>query len=161
MKYQQGDLIDLFKKGQFDLILHQCNCFGIGAGIAHYLFQEFPVIKQSYEYDSQTLFGEIDFHETPYGTIVNCFSQFKPGGCSLAGIDSFRTRCAVLESNLKTLNGYSEFKGRKIGLPLIASGLASYGAIKKNKTDLEYFQEYIAPIVEKSLTNLDVTIVYR
>ena len=43
MKTVRGDLIELAKEGEFDLIVHGCNCFcTMGAGIALQIAREFP-----------------------------------------------------------------------------------------------------------------------
>lgn len=49
------DLIDLAKNGNFDVIIHGCNCFcTMGAGIAKVIKQEFP---EAYLPDLQTEVG--------------------------------------------------------------------------------------------------------
>jgi len=45
-----------------------------------------------------------------------------------------------------------------LGIPLIASGIAAELTKKKNKTDLEYFKEYIADIFND--IPADITVVY-
>lgn len=72
--------------------------------------------------------------------------------------DTFENRCYALRQCLKELTGLA--KDKKIGLPLIASGLAACKKRKKELTDLEYFKRYIAPIVEEELKDLDVTVYY-
>lgn len=43
MKTIRGDLINLAKNGEFDVIVHGCNCFcTMGAGIALRIKEEFP-----------------------------------------------------------------------------------------------------------------------
>lgn len=43
MMYVNGDLIKLANHGDFDIIIHGCNCFcTMGAGIAKAIKQEFP-----------------------------------------------------------------------------------------------------------------------
>ena len=162
MKYIKGDLIELFKQGEFDIIAHQCNCFSIfGAGIAKRLVEEFPAIelqdKQS-DYSSIDRFGTIDdilVRASGYRTIINIYSQYRPGGCTLTGIDSFEVRLGALENCLYQINKNN--KGLKIGLPLLASGLAKK---KSNLDDLSYFHSFILPSVKKCLRDMKVTIVY-
>lgn len=157
MKYIQGDLIQLFKQGEFDLIAHQCNCKGLfGAGIAKQLVKEFPI---AYEVESHfkavTLYGTNIAFETEYGFIINMYSQFNVGDCTDTGIDSFEVRLGALENCLNKINENN--KGATIGLPLIASGLARK---KSDLDDLSYFNSFILPSVKKCLKNMDVTIVY-
>jgi O-acetyl-ADP-ribose deacetylase (regulator of RNase III) len=43
MKVTEGDLIKKAKEGEFDLIVHGCNCFcTMGGGIAKGIKREFP-----------------------------------------------------------------------------------------------------------------------
>ncbi|RYF46165.1 MAG: phosphatase, partial [Cytophagaceae bacterium] len=43
MQIEQGDLVQKAKVGEFDVIVHGCNCFcQMGAGIAKTIKQVFP-----------------------------------------------------------------------------------------------------------------------
>lgn len=162
MKYIQGDLIQLFKQGEFDLIAHQCNCKGLfGAGIARLLAKEFPVIAYEVEshFKAVTLYGTNIAFETEHGFIINMYSQFNVGDCNKIGIDSFIVRLAALKGCLININTY--YRGLTVGLPLIASGLAADQIRKGTMPDLEYFQKYIESTVEESLPDMDVKIVYQ
>ena len=56
MKIIQGDLVAMAQQGQFDVIVHGCNCFcAMGAGIAKSIRRAFP---QAYEADLKTRKGE-------------------------------------------------------------------------------------------------------
>lgn len=161
MKYIQGNLIDLFKQNEFDLIAHQCNSFGVmGSGIAYALLTQFPSINPPVPNITiaTKLFGTIETFDTGYGTIVNMYSQFYPGKCEYTGIDSFDARVGALKSCLKQIQ--KQFPKQKIGLPLIASGIAANLRFKKEMDDLEYFKTFIAPVVMKQLYDMDITIVY-
>lgn len=158
MKYIKGDLIELFKQGEFDIIVHQCNSVGVmGAGIAKVLAKEFPQINVEVTGVGQavSLFGTYEYFETEYGHIINMYSQFNTGKCKEVGIDSFEVRLGALENCLYQINENN--KGLKIGLPLIASGLAKK---KSNLDDLSYFHSFILPSVKKCLRDMKVTIVY-
>ena len=72
--------------------------------------------------------------------------------------DTFENRCFALKEILNAVN--HNFKRLRIGLPLIASGLAADKRLKGTMTDLEYFKKYIAPVVEEELKDLDVTVYY-
>lgn len=53
MKKIKGDLIQLAKNGEFDIIVHGCNCFNtMGSGIAKQIADNFP---DAYEVDRRTL----------------------------------------------------------------------------------------------------------
>ena len=56
MKVIKGDLIKLALQGEFDVIVHGCNCFcTMGAGIAKSIKQTFPM---AYEADLKTIKGD-------------------------------------------------------------------------------------------------------
>lgn len=158
IRFIKGDLIELFKQKEFDLIAHQCNCIGVmGAGIAKALAQEFPQIDLEVNGVGQAvkLFGTYEYFDTEYGHIINICSQFNVGQCRPVGIDSFEVRLGALENCLNNIN--EEFSTQHIGLPLIASGLARK---KSDLPDLSYFHSFILPSVEKCLKDMKVTIVY-
>ena len=84
MKTIYGDLIHLANDGDFDIIVHGCNCFcTMGAGIAKVIKAAFP---QAYEADLATprgdraklgtcSFAEIERDGTPL-IVVNAYTQF-------------------------------------------------------------------------------------
>ena len=56
MKIITGDLISLALAGEFDVIVHGCNCFCVmGAGIAKQMFKTFP---EALAVDRQTTKGD-------------------------------------------------------------------------------------------------------
>lgn len=56
MKYVKGNLIDLAEQGEFDIIIHGCNCFcTMGRGIAKEIRSRYP---EAYEVDSKTTPGD-------------------------------------------------------------------------------------------------------
>ena len=147
MKVIQGDLIKKAKEGEFDLIVHGCNCFcTMGAGIAKGIKSEFP---EAFDADRETTEG----------------SKEKLGTCSFAKIE----REGI---NLIVVNGYTQFdyrgrgmkvdydavrscmkwikenyKGKRIGLPKIGAGLAGGDWGK------------ISQIIDEELKGEDVTLV--
>jgi O-acetyl-ADP-ribose deacetylase (regulator of RNase III) len=118
-----GDLIDLAKKGEFDVVAHGCNCFcTMGAGIAPQMANafgcnEFPLENQKYSGDKEKL-GKIDYEtlfvNNKYLTVVNAYTQYGFGGQPF-DYDAFEK--IVSEMN-------KVFKGMHIGLPKIGAGLA-------------------------------------
>jgi O-acetyl-ADP-ribose deacetylase (regulator of RNase III) len=124
MKTVKGDLIKLALEGQFDVIVHGCNCFcAMGAGIAKIIKAQFP---EAFEADLATQEGDRlklgsfshadvvrDGHEI---TIVNAYTQFHYSGNGvIADYGAIRT---VFEK-IKL-----QFPGKRIGYPLIGAGLA-------------------------------------
>lgn len=160
IRFIKGDLIELFKQKEFDLIAHQCNCVGVmDTGLAKVLAQEFPIIDLEVVgiRTSVNLFGTYECFGTDYGYIINMYSQFSTGKCHENGIDSFEVRLGALENCLNNINKYN--KNKHLGLPLIASGLAK----KKECADWDdstYFKSFIYPSVKKCLKDMKVTIVY-
>lgn len=124
MKHVKGDLIALGKAGEFDVIVHGCNCFRtMGAGIAKTIKSEFP---DAFDADHQTAMGD----ESKLGTyssaavqieghdliVVNAYTQFQPSGIG-PQID--------YEAVAKVFNQIKkDFPGKRIGYPAIGAGLA-------------------------------------
>lgn len=124
MKILTGDLIKLAVKGEFDLIIHGCNCFcTMGAGIAKTIKEKFP---EAYRADLETekgarsKLGQISWGETKIesGTliIVNGYTQFNwRGRGKKADYDAIREVFKKVKQN---------FSGLRIGYPAIGAGLA-------------------------------------
>ncbi|MGI9533702.1 MAG: phosphatase [Thermodesulfobacteriota bacterium] len=124
MKIIEGDLIKLALDGEFDVIVHGCNCFcSMGAGIAKKIKDLFP---EAYDADLQTekgsrdKLGSISYTNVQRGknefTIVNGYTQFSAGGSGVL-VDY-----VALLSVMKGIK--SNFSGRRIGYPMIGAGLA-------------------------------------
>ena len=131
MQTVRGDLLALAIAGDFDVIIHGCNCQNtMGAGIARAIKQRFPT---AYDADLTTEKGsrdklgtyssatvDCDGHEL---TIVNAYTQFhwrSPGTERgdrgfLADYDAIRSVFAAIKF---------DFAGKRIGYPLIGAGLA-------------------------------------
>ena len=124
MKKIKGDLIKLALNGEFDLIIHGCNCFcTMGAGIAKSIKQVFP---EAYEADLQTekgdksKLGKISWAEivSERGKliVVNGYTQYNWKG---------KARNANYEAIRKVFKEIRcEFSGLRIGYPAIGAGLA-------------------------------------
>ncbi len=124
MKVVIGDLLVLAEQGQFDVIVHGCNCFcTMSAGIAKAIKAQFP---EAYQADLQTISGDrgklgsysqakiqrdgVEF------IIINAYSQFDWRGRGLkADYDAIRQVFQGIKA---------EFSGLKIAYPLIGAGLA-------------------------------------
>ena len=89
----QGDLIALAKVGEFDVIVHGCNCFcTMGAGIAKGIRAAFPA---AYDADLATTPGD----------------RSKLGTCTFAQVESSG-------SPLVVVNAYTQFDYRGRGTKL-------------------------------------------
>ena len=124
MKVIHGDLIKLALEGEFDVIVHGCNCFcTMGAGIAKQVKKMFP---QAYDVDQKTTRGDknklgtisiasITQSENNL-TIVNGYTQYNWRGSGIL-VDY-----GAVQSVFKQIK--STFPGKRIGYPKIGAGLA-------------------------------------
>lgn len=124
MKIIQGDLIRLTSEGNFDVIVHGCNCFcTMGAGIAKTIKQKFP---EAFDADCKTLAGDknklgsFTRAEIHRGTIsfyiINAYTQYDWRG---SGIKADYTAIENVFRQIK-----KEFSGKRIGYPAMGAGLA-------------------------------------
>lgn len=124
MNVVRGDLITLALDGQFDVIVHGCNCqCTMGAGIAKTIKAMFP---EAFAADNKTSKGDINKlgsisfatvtrngHEI---TIVNGYTQVDWRGPGVkADYDAIRAVMAHVKRH---------FGDRKVGYPKIGAGLA-------------------------------------
>ncbi len=147
MKTVEGDLLTLALEGQFDVIVHGCNCFcTMGAGIARAIQEEFP---EAYAADLVTIkgdrnkLGDFSFATVKRDgreiTIVNGYTQFHFHG------DSVLVDYHAVQNLCKKIRGL--FSGKRIGYPKIGGGLAG-GDWQK-----------IASIIDQELAGEDHTLV--
>ena len=120
----KGDLIELALGGEFDLIVHGCNCFNtMGAGIAKSIRSSFP---EAYQEDLKTKKGDTNklgtfsfvSVKTQKGnlTIVNGYTQFHWKGKGIkADYEAIRNVFKKIKE---------QFSGFRIGYPAIGAGLA-------------------------------------
>lgn len=150
MKTVSGDLIQLAMGGEFDVIVHGCNCFcTMGAGIAKGIKAAFPA---AFDADLATsrgdraklgscTFAEVDLNGTLL-VVVNAYTQFDYRGSGpKVDYDAVRSCFRWIRP---------QHSGKRIGLPMIGAGLAGGD------------WERIAGIVGEEMTGEDVTVVeYR
>lgn len=146
IKETKGDLIELAKQGEFNLIAHGANCFKtMGAGIALQIRNNFPDAYKADKSDARLSLERLgDFtsssHYNNKGknfTIINLYTQFEPG----PNLDY-----EALTLGLRKVNML--YGGLSIGLPQIGAGI---GSGDWNK---------ILKIIKRELKDMDVTIVY-
>ena len=163
MQYINKNILTAFREGEFNVLLHQTNCVTKErvSGIAKSIFEEYP--GALYAHLRYCVFGDISFCTQDGKTIVNCNAQYYGGSSSdmqfyldtdYSHPDSFKNRLAALENCLISVNNL--FYNCEIGIPLIASGIGADRKLKGEMRDLEYFQKFIAPTVEKYLPNCKV-----
>lgn len=125
MKTVKGDLLNMALNGEFDVIVHGCNCYNtMGAGIAASIRAAFPA---AYNVDQDTKRGDItklgDYTaalitaDDKTFMVVNAYTQYGFG--NKKGIDlSYIALKKVFRKIAK------DFNGLKIGYPKIGCGLA-------------------------------------
>jgi O-acetyl-ADP-ribose deacetylase (regulator of RNase III) len=117
----KGDLLAQGKSGQYDIIMHGCNCFNVmGGGIAAQIAQQFP---DAHLADQETVRGDVGkLGSYTIGmdgrlVILNCYTQY---GISRDGADVFEY--TALQRVLDKIQ--YRFGKWRIGLPMIGMGLA-------------------------------------
>lgn len=127
MLITKGNVIHMAESGQFDVLVHGCNCMNImGAGVARQVRDVFPAAynaDKAYTTKSRDMLGTYSSAVVPlFGmlgktvTIVNAYTQFAPGGGEdVFDYDAF---AAVLERL------HEAFPDKIIGMPAIGCGLA-------------------------------------
>lgn len=133
----EGDLLDLFQKKQFNILVHGCNCHNVmGAGIALQIAKQYPVAQEA---DNLTRKGDpnklgtISVAKVDHDQmIVNAYTQFdtinqqqRDRGVVAFCYPAFGTILVKLLYFPQDL---------KFAFPLIGCGLA--GATEKKVTDI-------------------------
>jgi O-acetyl-ADP-ribose deacetylase (regulator of RNase III) len=124
MNVVRGDLIKLALDGQFDVIVHGCNCqCTMGAGIAKAIKAMFPEASAA---DNKTSkgdrkkLGSISFASVTRNghgiTIVNGYTQVDWRG---RGVKADQDAIRAVMAHVKR-----DFGDRKVGYPRIGAGLA-------------------------------------
>jgi O-acetyl-ADP-ribose deacetylase (regulator of RNase III) len=124
MKIEKGDLIQKARAGEFDVIVHGCNCFcTMGAGIAKTIKQVFPA---AYQADLATVAGDraklgsysaasVEAAAKPL-IILNAYTQYHWRGSG---------RLADYEAIKQVFRQVKQaYTGKRIGYPAIGAGLA-------------------------------------
>ena len=122
VKIIKGDLIKLALVGQFDVIVHGCNCFHtMGAGIAKQIRTTFP---DAYKADLMTKYGD----KSKLGTysiapiyqsdliVLNAYTQYHFSGSGR------KIHYSAIKSVFSAIK--SQYSGKRIGYPKIGAGLA-------------------------------------
>ncbi|WP_084068219.1 macro domain-containing protein [Desulfocicer vacuolatum] len=147
MKIVNGDLIKLAVDGEFDVIIHGCNCFcTMGAGIARSIKAQFPEAFQAdlatKKGDRTKLGGFSHAMVTQNGhavIVINAYTQFHySGNAVLADYDAITSVFRKLKV---------QFSGKRFGFPLIGAGLAGGD------------WQVISKIIDRELQGEDFTLV--
>lgn len=151
MKVIQGDLLDMFDKGEFDVIAHGANCFNLmGAGIAHSIATRYPLTRQA---DFMTTKGDpnklgswsetmIPRAETALaGIVYNFYTQYEPG--ANFDVEAF----TLILRKFKLMTQRRGWENVTFGIPFIGCGIGG-----GNPLD-------VMAVVDRELVGIDVTMV--
>lgn len=143
LKHTTGCLLALAERGEFDIIVHGCNCFCcMGAGIAARIAKLYP---QAYRADCKTKPGDASklgtYTAASAGNfvIVNAYTQYSTA--KTFGQDVFEY--TAFKTVLNTLA--QESPAARFGLPYIGMGLAGGNA------------DRILPIIEEFADSVSKT----
>ena len=138
LKHVSGDLIKLALSGEFDAIVHGCNCFCVmGAGIAPQIARAFPCSEIVDNLTSKGDYNKLGNYTVSYDKdvfVVNAYTQYKPS----KGNDVFEY--TAFDLILQKLS--YEFPYGNFGFPYIGMGLAG-GDSKLIISSLEKFADKI------------------
>lgn len=122
--HRKGNLLDLAEAGEFDVIVHGCNCFNtMGAGIAREIRNRYPQARASDDMTERGDYNKLgnwsmglnDLTDRKF-IIINAYTQFNIS----SGQDVFEySAFALILQKLE----YA-FGSKRIGLPYIGMGLA-------------------------------------
>jgi O-acetyl-ADP-ribose deacetylase (regulator of RNase III) len=120
IKYINKNIIDLAKSGEYDYIVHGCNCFcAMNSGVAKAIVDAFPEARhednKTTPGDSSKL-GSVTFAKSNGIVVVNCYTQYR------YGTDSRKLNYEAMYKCLEELSKL-DLKSR-ILIPKIGCGLA-------------------------------------
>lgn len=124
LKHARGNLIDMAEAGDFDLIVHGCNCFHtMGSGIAREVRLRYPGaydadVKQT-RWGDRSKIGTFSLLPGAQFSIVNAYTQI---GFNAPGKNEDLFEYEGFQRILDTLA--EQFPGTRIGFPYIGMGLA-------------------------------------
>jgi O-acetyl-ADP-ribose deacetylase (regulator of RNase III) len=168
MKIIEGDLIKLAEQGEFDIIVHGCNCFHkMRSGLAKQIADKYPQVAEA---DKKTNYGDRKKLWTTYSsalveangnvfTVVNAYTQYKwSSGSDVFEYDAFdiflsKITDVLVEDDKKSKFASTDDEGdimrilpikkRRIGFPKIGAGLAG-GDWNRISKMIEKFSEDVA-----------------
>ena len=153
-----GDLIQMAKAGDFNVIVHGANCRGVmGAGIALQIAEHFPLAQQADKYDYENFFPDertgtysvancswVDstqplFQQIRELYVVNAYTQHYPG--ANAKYEHIRDCFRAIKNDFGN-------KDYKFGIPQIGCGIGG----------LQW--EQVEKIIDEEMYDEDITVVF-
>lgn len=143
--YVENDLLNAFEHGDFDAIVHGCNCFHtMGAGIAGQIKNRFFMAYQAdlkTEFGDWTKMGTYSKAEFTFGDLINGYTQFRPGRMPVNDL------YANIRTLFTTLN--KDYAGKIIGVPKIGCGIAGGD------------WNEVAKIIQETTPDVKIVVVYQ
>lgn len=150
MKYVKGDLVEMLDNGEFDAIIHGCNCFcKMKSGIAKQITDRWPVVA---EVDSLTIKGDeskLGTYKKCYvetkddiGMVINAYTQYYYGYDGKQYVDY-----NAIGDIFNNINRYGGYRLLKFGIPKIGCGLAGGD------------WDVVSHIIKEAAPDLDITVV--
>lgn len=147
LKHLRGDLLTLAAQGQFNIVLHGCNCHNtMGAGMAKQIRERYP---EAYAVDCMTQKGDrsklgtitcvqVDNDIGGQFLIVNAYTQYDFNTAGIKDVFEYDAFQKILDAFAHDAN-----PSMKIGLPYIGMGLAG-GDRTRILAMIEKFAEQVA-----------------
>jgi O-acetyl-ADP-ribose deacetylase (regulator of RNase III) len=141
VKEIRGDIIKLFKTGEFDAIIHNCNCChdfdqnDLSKQIKSDFIKALRVDEQKTLFGCYQKLGTFSVCNAKPGKIINLYTHILPGA---------NTEYAALVKGIHRINKH--YRGKKIAI----------NQITKNETQWII----ISNIIKNLLVDVDLTIVY-
>lgn len=162
MEKIRGDLLELAESGEFDIIVHGCNCFhAMGGGIAAKIASLYPEAEEA---DNLTVKGSreklgsfsyvlIERDQRHSFFIVNAYTQYRWSGYEdvfeYQSFETFLNKLCAFASRLERENR----SPLRIGFPKIGCGLAR-GDESRIIPMIEKFAKDVYPWASVSLVTL-------
>jgi len=154
MKTIKGNLLDMFDDGDFDIIIHGCNCHkNMGGGIAAQIAKRYPLAEERDTNSPLKPLARLGtmmpvwlsnrwlrWFATPR-LVINAYTQYHPGADG--NLNAIRESFDDIAYYIYT----RDLANMKIGIPAIGCGIAGL-----NWEDVE-------PVIEEMMVGLDVTLV--
>jgi len=132
-------IITAVASGDYDYVLHGCNCFNrLGPVVAKLLADEYPEVKradQATVYGDRNKLGTVSWAKVDNGTvIVNVYLQYRYGPARQHHLDYVALRRALLYLTMV----YPDVLSSKVAFPRIGTGNAGgrWGKVRNILTEL-------------------------
>ena len=148
-------ILNAFDDGEFDILIHQCNCVTKKSkGIANQIFEKWP-IANTYKKSKPRIPGTFDSHLINKQKICNIYGMFFPGPAGIAPYYGYKLRTFNRNSvNNDTNKGRMEWTHQAIESMIKANPNCSIGMPYKmgcnlGGLDWDEFKQMLEKIAEK------------